>query len=65
MSRPRMRLKLKKGTLHRTLGVSQDKPISAFKLAQAKHSKNPLTRKRATFAINARKWNHKGRRKKA
>ena len=25
---------------------------------QLKHSKNPLTRKRATFAINARKWNH-------
>lgn len=25
---------------------------------QLKHSSNPLTRKRATFAINARKWNH-------
>lgn len=24
------------------------------------HSKNPLTRKRAIFAQNARKWNHKG-----
>lgn len=23
------------------------------------HSKNPLTRKRAIFAQNARKWNHK------
>ena len=23
---------------------------------ELKHSKNPLTRKRATFAINARKW---------
>lgn len=23
------------------------------------HSKNPLTRKRAIFALNARKWNHK------
>ena len=22
------------------------------------HSSNPLTRKRATFALNARKWNH-------
>lgn len=22
------------------------------------HSKNPLTRKRAQFAINAQKWNH-------
>lgn len=23
------------------------------------HSKNPLTRKRAVFAMNAKKWNHK------
>ena len=23
------------------------------------HSKNPLTRKRAQFALNAKKWNHK------
>lgn len=28
------------------------------------HSKNPLTRKRAVFAQNAAKWNHKGRKKK-
>ena len=27
------------------------------------HSKNPLTRKRAIFAQNAKKWNHKGRKK--
>lgn len=27
------------------------------------HSKNPLTRKRAIFAQNAAKWNHKGRKK--
>ena len=26
---------------------------------QLKHSKNPLTRRRATFAINARHFNHK------
>lgn len=25
------------------------------------HSKNPLTRKRAIFAQNAKKWNHKGK----
>ena len=28
------------------------------------HGKNPLTRKRAIFAQNAAKWNHKGRKKK-
>lgn len=26
---------------------------------QLTHSKNPLTRKRAVFAQNAKKWNHK------
>jgi hypothetical protein len=30
---------------------------------ELKHSKNPLTRKRATFAANAKKWNHKGNKK--
>lgn len=28
------------------------------------HSKNPLTRKRAIFTQNAKKWKHKGRKKK-
>ena len=28
------------------------------------HSKNPLTRKRAIFAQNAKKWHHKCRKKK-
>lgn len=28
------------------------------------HSKNPLTRKRAIFSQNAKKWHHKGRKKK-
>ena len=28
------------------------------------HSKNPLTRKRAVFAQNAKKWSHNGRKKK-
>ena len=28
------------------------------------HSKNPLTRKRAVFAQNAKKWHHKGGKKK-
>ena len=28
------------------------------------HSKNPLTRKRAIFAQNAKRWSHKGSKKK-
>lgn len=31
--------------------------------SKLRHSKNPLTRKRATFAINARKWAKKRKRK--
>lgn len=31
--------------------------------SELKHSKNPLTRKRATFALNARKWAKKRKHK--
>lgn len=47
-----------KGELHRDLGVPQGEPIPASKLASAKRSRNPAVRKRATFAANAKKWNH-------
>jgi hypothetical protein len=53
-----MHLKLKKGALHKALGVSAGHGISLAKLRKAKASKNPLMRKRATFAMNARKWKH-------
>ena len=59
-----MKLDLKKGALHKTLGVKSDKKIPKSKIKKAEHSKNPLTRKRAQFADNASKWNHnKGGRK--
>ena len=32
--------------------------IPVSKLQAAKHSKDPAVRKRATFALNARKWKH-------
>lgn len=46
------------GLLHENLGVPKDKPIPASKLRAAKNSPNPKIRKRATFAINAKSWNH-------
>jgi hypothetical protein len=58
MVRAKMHLKLKKGALHKTLGISKGRKIPLSRLKAAKRSKNPLTRKRATFAINARKWHH-------
>lgn len=32
--------------------------VTAECIARGKRSKNPLTRKRATFAANSRKWKH-------
>lgn len=38
--------------------------MEAYANEELTHSKNPLTRKRAIFAQNAKKWKHKGRKKK-
>lgn len=51
--------KVKKGALHTALGIKQGKKIAMSELQKAKHSQDALMRKRATFAINARKWNKK------
>lgn len=48
-----------KGKLHKMLGVKQGKKLTNAQLRKAKNSKSPLERKRANFAINARKWNKK------
>lgn len=50
-----------KGLLHKNLGVASGKPIPAAKLAKAKNSSSAAVRKRATFAENAKHWNHSGR----
>lgn len=47
-----------KGKLHQMLGISPDQPIPVRDLENAAHSTNPLERKRAQFALNARKFNH-------
>ncbi len=43
------------------LGVKQGKKLAPGELYKAAHSENPLERKRAQFAINAKKWHHKKR----
>lgn len=50
--------KIKKGALHKQLGIPEGKKIPYSELDSLKKSANPQTRKRANFAINARKWNH-------
>ncbi len=57
MERKKLTLHLKKGALHKQLGVSEDKKIPIEKLLQALRSRNETTRKRAQFAINSKSWN--------
>jgi hypothetical protein len=40
---------------------TKTKKATGKSTAQLAHSKNPLTRKRAIFAMNAKKWHHKGK----
>jgi hypothetical protein len=52
-----LNIKIKRpGAMHRKTNTPKGKKIPVTKLQQAKRSKNPLTRKQATFALNARKW---------
>lgn len=44
------KMHMKKGALHKSLHVPEDKKIPAKKLKKAEHSKNPLMRKRAKLA---------------
>lgn len=48
-----------KGKLRKTAKVKKGSKIPVARLEQLKKSKDPKTRKRATFALNARKWNKK------
>lgn len=60
--RRRSNIRIKKsnqGKLRKTAGVKKGQKIPASKLRQMKNSPNPKTRKRANFALNARKWKNK------
>jgi hypothetical protein len=48
---------LKKGALHKELGIKEGTKIPVSKLEEASRSSDPLKRKRAIFALNARKFN--------
>jgi oligoendopeptidase F len=51
------------GRLRAKTKVKKGRKIPASKLRQMKRSKSAATRKQATFALNARRWN-KGKRRK-
>lgn len=64
--RKRSGIKIKKsnqGKLRKTAKVKKGKKIPVSKLRAMKRSKNPKTRKRATFALNARSWNKGGKKR--
>lgn len=44
--------------LHRDLGIAPQNKIPLEKLEAATHSKNPIIRRRAQFAKNAKGFNH-------
>lgn len=44
-------MNMKKGALHKELGVPEGKKIPEKKLVKAEHSKNPLEAKRAHLAV--------------
>lgn len=59
MKRKPLNLRLKKNALHEDLGVAVGTPIPMKMLGKAKHSSSALERKRAQFALNAKKWHKK------
>lgn len=52
--------KANRGKLRKAAGTKKGKNIPVKKLQAMKRSKNPTTRKRATFALNARKFRKVG-----
>ena len=44
------------GKMRKTAGAKKGRKIPVASLRKLKNSPNPVTRKRATFALNARKW---------
>ena len=49
---------IKKGALHKELGVPAGKKISEKKLEKAEHSKKPLLKRRAILAETLKKLHH-------
>lgn len=52
----KLKSNIKPGALHKQLGIKEGTKIPESKLESLKNSKNPTSRKRAQFALNAAKW---------
>jgi hypothetical protein len=63
--RPKIRIKQsRQGSLRRATGTKKGKKIPMKTLQRMKRSKSPAMRKKANFAINARKWRKTGGRRR-
>ena len=56
--------KTNQGKMRKTAGAKSGQNISVQRLRQLKNSKNPTTRKRATFALNAKTKFNKPKKKR-
>ena len=52
----KLTIKVKKGALHKELGIKEGDKISDKTLEKADKHAGPLEKKRITFAENAKKW---------
>ena len=62
MAAKRKPIRIKKanqGKTRKATGTKKGQKVPVAKLRKLKNSKNPKTRQRATFALNARKWGRK------
>lgn len=55
----KLKIKVKKGALHKEMGIPEDEKISDKKLEKAEKTATPKEKKRITFAENAKKWTKK------
>lgn len=53
--------KANRGKTRKATGTKKGQKVPVSKLRAMKKSKSPAARKRATFALNARKWSKKGK----
>lgn len=51
--------KANRGKLRKSAGARKGRKIPVSKLRSMKRSRSAKTRRRATFALNARKWRHR------
>ena len=55
--------KASRGKLRKAAGTKKGQKIPVATLKKMKKSKDPKTRKRANFALNAKRWKKRGRKK--